>query len=108
MDRLVDEIKAIKDKIDPQTWAAIDAVRNIGNIGAHMEKDINTIVDVDPDEAALLSRLIETLIDEWYVRRHERAKQLDAIVALGKAKKEQKQQTGLLPAAPLAADEHQA
>ena len=31
-------------------WQAIDAVRSIGNIGAHMEKDINLIVDVDPEE----------------------------------------------------------
>jgi hypothetical protein len=36
--RLVDEITAIKDKIDPLTWDAIDAVRSIGNIGAHMER----------------------------------------------------------------------
>lgn len=89
--RLVEEITAIKDKIEPQTWAAIDAVRNIGNIGAHMEKDINVIVEVDPQEATLLCRLIETLIDEWYVRRHERGKQLEAIVAVAQAKKEQQQ-----------------
>lgn len=30
--RLVDEIDGIKDKVDPITWAAIDAVRKIGNI----------------------------------------------------------------------------
>jgi hypothetical protein len=87
--RLVDEIAAIKDDLEPQTWAAIDAVRNIGNIGAHMEKDINTIVEVDPDEAKLLVGLIENLIDDWYVRRHEREKQLAAIVATANAKKEQ-------------------
>ncbi|WP_372445280.1 hypothetical protein [Clostridium estertheticum] len=45
--------------MDPLTWEAIDAVRTIGNIGAHMEKDINQIVDVESSEAALL---IETLI----------------------------------------------
>src|SRR5688572_25226431 len=49
--RLVDEIDAIKDKVDSDTWDAIDAVRKVGNIGAHMEKDINVIVDVDPKEA---------------------------------------------------------
>lgn len=32
--RLIDEINELKDKIDPTTWQAIDAVRNIGNIGA--------------------------------------------------------------------------
>jgi hypothetical protein len=84
---LFDEIAALEDKIDPQTWGAIDAVRSIGNIGAHMEKDIDTIVDVDPDEAQLLISLIETLIDEWYVHRHKRNEKMSAIVAVASAKK---------------------
>ena len=42
--RLIDEIDAIKEKVDPITWKAIDAIRRIGNIGAHMEKDINVII----------------------------------------------------------------
>ena len=37
------------------------AVRKVGNIGAHMEKDINVIVDVDPDEAQHLIGLITFL-----------------------------------------------
>jgi len=41
--------------VDPLTWEAIDAVRKLGNIGAHMEKDINVIVDVDPEEAELFN-----------------------------------------------------
>lgn len=45
---LFHEIDAIKDKIDPRTWAAINSVRQIGNIGAHMEKDIDLIVEIDP------------------------------------------------------------
>ncbi len=52
--RLIDEIAELQGKIDPTTWAAIDAVRGVGNIGAHMEKDINLIVDVGPDEAGQL------------------------------------------------------
>jgi hypothetical protein len=67
--RLVDEIEQIKDRVDPITWDAIEAVRKLGNIGAHMEKDINVIVDVDPNEAALLIGLVETLLKEWYVAR---------------------------------------
>ena len=67
--RLIDEIEAIEDKVDPLTWKAIDAVRSVGNIGAHMEKDINVIVDVDPDEAAQLISLIEILIKDWYITR---------------------------------------
>ncbi len=85
--RLVDEIDAIQAMIDPVTWGAIDALRRLGNIGAHMEKDINLIVDVDPDEANLLIELIETLLTEWYVNREERANRMNALVVAAAAKK---------------------
>jgi len=88
--RLIDEIEAIKDKVDVLTWEAIDAVRRIGNIGAHMEKDVDLIVDVDPDEASQLINLIEILIKDWYITKHEREKSLQSIVELGKAKESQK------------------
>lgn len=80
-DTLFNEIKEIESKVDAETWAAIDAVRKIGNIGAHMEKDINVIVDVDPNEATLLIELVETVIREWYVARHDRQQRMAAIVA---------------------------
>ena len=51
------EIQGIKDMVDPATWGAIDAVRSIGNIGAHMEADIDVIVDVDPDSICCTSSL---------------------------------------------------
>ena len=54
------------------TWDAIDAVRKVGNIGAHIEKDINVIIDVEPREAELLIGLIEMLLKDWYVVREER------------------------------------
>jgi len=88
--RLVDEIEQVKDKIDPLVWEAIDSVRRIGNIGAHMEKDINLIVDVDPEEAELLLGLIEMLLKEWYVSREERKKRLQAIVNLGATKQQER------------------
>jgi len=65
-------------------------VRSIGNIGAHMEKDINLIVDVEPNEADLLVRLIEVLLDEWYIRRHEREDHMQKVIAAAKAKDVQK------------------
>ena len=86
--RLVDEIAQIKDKVDLEAWAAIDAVRKIGNVGAHMEKDINLIVDVDPGEADLLIQLIETLLREWYIAREDRRTRMGAIVAAALAKSE--------------------
>jgi hypothetical protein len=86
--RLVDEIEALREKVDPVTWAAIDAVRKIGNIGAHMEKDINLIVDVEPREAGLLIGLIENLINDWYVVREERKKRMQEIVNIAQEKTE--------------------
>ena len=88
--RLIDEINAIKDKVDPITWQAIDAVRCIGNIGAHMEKDINLIIDVEPSEAQLLIGLIEILIKDWYVARYERQQHLKSIIGVADQKEKEK------------------
>jgi len=85
--RLVDEIKQIKDRVDSMTWDAIESVRKLGNIGAHMEKDIDVIVDVDSDEATLLIGLVETLLKEWYVARAEREKRMGAVIAAAASKK---------------------
>src|SRR3990167_347991 len=41
--RLKDEIDALEEKVDSDVWASIDAVRSVGNIGAHIEKDIDVI-----------------------------------------------------------------
>lgn len=85
--RLKDEIDALEEKVDPDTWSSIDAVRSVGNIGAHMEKDINIIVDVEPEEAQLLMGLIEQLVDDWYVDRESRRARSEALKALADAKK---------------------
>jgi len=89
-DNLYKEIEAIKDKIEIDTWKAIDSVREIGNIGAHMEKDINLIIDVDPNEAELLINLIEILIKDWYITKHDRQEKLKALQELGRQKKSQR------------------
>jgi hypothetical protein len=88
--RLVDEIAAIEDKVDSLIWKSIDAVRKVGNIGAHMEKDINLIIDVDPKEAYLLIELIELLFEEWYIHRYEREQKLSSIVGIATEKDGQK------------------
>jgi hypothetical protein len=86
--RLKDEIDALEGKVDSETWKAIDSVRSIGNIGAHMETDINLIIDVEPDEATLLIGLIETLLTEWYVSRQERQLRMAKISAVAAEKRE--------------------
>lgn len=83
---------AVDDRSAPETIThdhveAIDAVRGIGNIGAHMEKDINIVVEVDPGEAQALIDLVEMLFEEWYVARYKRRAKLDGIKAMAAEKK---------------------
>ncbi len=83
----LEELKThIGGSISQETWDSIDAVRSVGNIGAHMEKDINVIVDVDLDEAELLIELVENLIVDTYVAANERDQRHKKLLAL-KAKK---------------------
>lgn len=83
---LFDEIEKIKDKVDPLTWEAIDSVRKVGNIGAHMEKDINTIIEVDPSEAGILLQLIESLVTDWYVNRFNREETRKKMISIAAEK----------------------
>jgi hypothetical protein len=88
--RLIDEIMELKSKVDTETWESIDSVRTIGNIGAHMEKDVNLIIDVESDEAELLIQLIEMLIRDWYIQREQRkiaALKIKKVAAEKEAKK---------------------
>ena len=79
---LAAEIDALQDKIPAAQFAAINALRKIGNIGAHMEKDVNTIVDIEPEEAQKLIQLIEMLLKQWYIERHEQEKLYEDITKI--------------------------
>lgn len=85
--RLIDEINELQSLVSPSQWKAIDSLRSIGNIGAHMEKDINLIVEVDPNEAEKLLKLIELLINKWYIARHDEEKLLSDITQIADNKK---------------------
>lgn len=87
---LSDEIDEIKDKVDGDVWDAIDAVRNVGNIGAHMEKDINLIIDVETGEAKKLIGLIEMLMEEWYINKQKRQSRLEEVKHIAKTKDEKR------------------
>ena len=65
----------------------------IGNIGAHMEKDVNLIVDIEPEEAQQLIELIELLFEETYIRREDRKKRLQAIKQVNENKQAQRKGT---------------
>nr|WP_302596956.1 DUF4145 domain-containing protein [uncultured Cellulosilyticum sp.] len=87
---LYSEISAIKDKIQPDLWKALDSLRQLGNIGAHMEKDTNVIVDIEPDEANKLIKLIELLMGEWYINRHKRKQLFSDILETNQQKQEER------------------
>jgi hypothetical protein len=98
--RLIDEIKDLSDAVTHGTAPkgvsidsidAIDALRGIGNIGAHMEKDINVIVDVEPREAQLMIELLETLFEDWYIAREKRELRFRSILEAADQKKADKQ-----------------
>jgi hypothetical protein len=102
--RLIDEINELRKRVEagkappgvqPDTVVAIDNVRKIGNIGAHMEADINVIVDVDPDEAQTLIELVETLFSEWYVATHVRRERLDHLKSIADQKEQKKKGTAI-------------
>lgn len=84
------EVTQLKDKVSPTLWKAIDGLRKIGNIGAHMEKDVNLIIDIEPDEAKKLLRLIEMLFEKWYITRHEEEALLSEIVGIAENKEVQR------------------
>lgn len=87
---LFEEIDAIQNNIDPQVKKVLNGVRQLGNIGAHMEKDIDLIIDIDPDEASQLIKLIEYLIEQWYIKRHETDELLQNILDINGKKQVQR------------------
>lgn len=85
------EIRALRDAVSsgsaplgvtPESVEAIDHVRKIGNIGAHMERDINIIIPVEADEAKTLLKLVELLAKEWYQARAGRKAMLEELKAI--------------------------
>lgn len=86
--KLYDEITELEGKVSASEWEAIDALRSVGNIGAHMKQDVNIVVDVDPGEAGLLIEFIEGLFNDWYVARHDKEARNARLRALAEEKGE--------------------
>ena len=85
--KTVGEGKGIRH-VHQDTVDAIDHVRKIGKFGAHMEQDVNLIVNIEPLEAQKLIELIELLFDEWYVQRENRKQRLDELKNIAEEKEE--------------------
>ena len=76
--------------VTEESIQAIDSIRKMGNIGAHMEKPTGILIDIEPQEATLLIQLIETLFKDWYVARNERQQRLKSIQEVTIKKEQQK------------------
>ena len=87
-DHLWQELSEIKGKCDSDIYEAMTSLKAIGNIGAHPERDINLVVDVEEGEVDSLLSLIQMLDKEWYVSRANRAARLAEVVAIARDKKE--------------------
>lgn len=84
---LHEELQAIENKCEAGLYDAMMALKSIGNIGAHPEKDISQIVEVEPGEPEELLTLLKILDDEWYVARDQRQRRIAGVIAIGKNKK---------------------
>lgn len=79
------EIRALQDQLPTDLWEAVDAIREVGNVGAHCEKDVNVMIDVSYEAASALIGLIELLFEETYVRDHNRKKRIEAAKGASKS-----------------------
>lgn len=85
--RLIDEIKELENKteIDFETKRIMEILRKFGNSGAHLEKDVNLIIDIKKEDAKILLNLLEELFQNWYIAKHEKEERLKKLeIKLGK------------------------
>lgn len=84
--RLVDEIEAIKDKVEPAIWESIDSIRKMGNIGAHLAESLGEQVNITAKEAGAILDLIEMLFAEWYTAREEKRNRIERLKLVAEMK----------------------
>lgn len=87
---LFQEIDSIKDQIYKEEFEILDSIRNIGNIGAHQENDLELIIKIEPHEAELVLYALEHLIEEWYIKESDRLKKFNYLKKIAADKKSQK------------------
>ena len=100
---LHDELKTIKSMCDADLYEAMMGLKGIGNIGAHPEKDINLIVDVEEGEVEVLLGLLRILDSEWYVAKAKKTASISAVTALAASKAAAKAVSISAPSALLSA-----
>lgn len=89
--QLVDEIAKLEEKGGcPSSIEMLDAIRDMGNFGAHPERDASIIIEVDPEDAQLAIEITRTIIADWYIDKHEREKRQTLIRASLASKREKR------------------
>ena len=97
--RLIDEINELakKPEIDVEQYESIDALRKIGNIGGHPNRepmtDVNLVTDIEPNEVKLMIYIIEFFIEDWYIKRHNNAEKMKKIKQIADDKQNKVKQT---------------
>lgn len=91
---LHEELKAIESRCDADLHAAMMAIKSVGNIGAHPERDISTIIDIDEGEPQQLLDVIHLLDNEWYVARAQRDERIRRMRELAAIKADEKTSLG--------------
>lgn len=87
---LYQEITELQNHVSAEQWRVLNALRNLGNIGAHPEADVNLIIDINPDDALKIIKVIELLIKQWYIERHEQQKLYSEVTSMSDEKDSQK------------------
>lgn len=77
---LYDEIQALEGKVPALQLKVLHSFRDLGNIGAHMQKDVNLIIDISSEEAEQLLKLIEYLFKVTYIEKHEAELLFESII----------------------------
>lgn len=89
---LFKEIDQLEHVIPATQWRVLNGIRRLGNIGAHMKNDINVIVDIDSGEAEKLLKVIEKLLQDWYIERYETELLYSDIIAISDEKDKTKKE----------------
>lgn len=84
---------ALKTNTDITILDALNATRQIGNIGAHPEDNIDNIIDISREEAEVLLKFIMHFIEEWYIRPHDVEETANELIRINNEKQKQKKQT---------------
>jgi len=61
------------DGVPPETVDRLHQLREMGNIGAHLDRGTNeVIIDIEGEEPRILIEMIELLVEQWYIQREQR------------------------------------